>query len=210
MTTSRIYERYTIPPNLIRHQLEVTAVGRWVCDHWVGQDINEELITQALLLHDMGNIIKFKRPFLGELEKDHTHWENVQEEFIATYGNDVHTATDAIVNELGLPEVFDLLQQMEAVWKDPEHEQSWDAKICEYADCCVTPEGIVGFEIRIADLKNRYDMTDTSQHVILATKNAREVEENYKGDLLQEDWQPLLSRLSTFDLISSPNIGEEE
>src|SRR5258708_24588552 len=93
----QIYQKYNLPPNLIRHQLEVSAVGRYLCDHWTGTHVDKELITQALLLHDMGNIIKFKRPFLGELEKDSAYWEKVQDEFIQKYGKDVHNATVKII-----------------------------------------------------------------------------------------------------------------
>lgn len=171
MTILDIYSKYNIPPNLIRHQLQVTAVGRYVADHWYGPKIDQKLVTEALLLHDMGNIIKFKRPFLGELEKDAIFWERVQDEYIQKYGEDVVTATTAIVAELGFSEVNALLGEMISVWSNPEKEVSWEARIAEFSDCCVTPRGIEGFEIRIQDLKDRYHQTESDPSVRYMREN---------------------------------------
>ena len=158
----QIYNHYQIPPNLQRHMLEVTAVGRYICDHWSGPSVDKELITKALFLHDMGNIIKFKRPFLGELEPDAAHWEQVQAEFVQKYGSDVHTATMTIITELGKEkEIGWILENMRLVTKQSGADDSDVVKICEYADCCVSPEGIVGFERRLLDLIERYQKKNT-------------------------------------------------
>ena len=109
MQIVEIYQRYDIPPNLVRHQLGVTAVGAYLMDHWLGTAIDQELVIQTLLLHDMGNIIKFKRPFLGELEAEAGYWEKIQDQYFKKYGTDVHLATLAIVNELRLPGVAKLI-----------------------------------------------------------------------------------------------------
>lgn len=184
MTVFEIYQKYQIPPNLIRHQLEVTAVGRYICDHWLGEPVNKKLVTEVLLLHDMGNIIKFKRPFLGELEQDAKHWEEVQQQFIRTYGTDVHIATLAIARELRVPtRIEELLIEMHDVWTKPEKRLSSVARICEHADCCVTPDGVRGFVKRIQDLQSRYHMSYDRSHVQLATKNARFVEKSVSVDL---------------------------
>ncbi len=178
-----VYTKYKIPPNLVRHQLEVTAVGRYICDHWTGEPVDKEKITLALLLHDLGNILKFKRPFLGELEPQAAYWESVQQEFIATYGKDVHHATKTMVLELKLPAVSALLEEMHDTWANPDVAVSLESRICEYADCTVTPVGIVGFEARIEDLKHRYSLTEESQHIMLARKNGHFVEEHVNVDL---------------------------
>lgn len=171
-----IYSQYKIPPNLQRHQCEVAAVGQYLARHWVGRRIEEEKIILALLVHDMGNIIKFKRPFLGELESQAAYWESVQGEFRRLYGDNAHDATIRIVSELGLPEIVTLLQSMRHVWEDPESHSSLEAQICEYADCCVTPEGIVGFEVRIKDLQSRYHLSEKSQAIGLMRENAKRIE----------------------------------
>lgn len=173
MTLTEIYTKYQIPPNLIRHQLQVTAVGDYVSSHWNGPKIDKKLVTEALLLHDMGNIIKFKRPFLGELEKDADHWEQVQEAFVQKYGSDVMLATDEIIGELGFSSVREVLDEMKDVWENPEREVSFEARICEYADCCVTPKGIEGFEIRMEDLRVRYHQNEQDPIISYMRANAR-------------------------------------
>lgn len=187
MTILSIYERYSIPPNLARHQFEVAAVGDYICDRWQGVQVDRELISLALMLHDMGNIIKFKRPFLGELEKDAHHWEKIQDEFITKYGTDVHQATLAIVDELGLIQVSSLINDMKNVWSEPQSNHSWEARICEYADCTVTPKGITGFNQRLEDLKQRYGLTEASSPMIEARKNGALVEKHVSVDLTQID-----------------------
>ncbi len=181
MFVSDIYTKYKIPPNLIRHQLEVAVVGRAVCQGWTGRPVDKDLITKTLLLHDMGNIIKFKRPFMGELEKNAAHWESVQEKFRAMYGPDVHEATIAIIQELGLPAVAKLIEEMRAAWHEPEIEVSLEARICEYADCCVTPQGITTFDERIEDLKNRYSYTEESPAIRAARRNGKIVTQHMRN-----------------------------
>ncbi|MEP7166827.1 MAG: HD domain-containing protein [Candidatus Woesebacteria bacterium] len=179
-----IYKKYKIPPNLVRHQLEVTAVGRFICDHWTGEPVDKDKITQILLLHDMGNIIKFKRPFLGESEPQSDYWESVQAEFIAKYGNDVHLATQAIFKELGKAETLSpWLDDMHLLNRDPKRPISWDVRIIEYADNCVTPGGIVGFEARLQDLMFRYHHTEDEPWVQLLRENAKLVQEKVDADL---------------------------
>lgn len=178
-----VYKKYQLPPNLVRHQLEVTAVGRYVADNWTGNKVDKELITKVLLLHDMANIIKFHRPFMDELEANAEHWEKVQEKFKAKYGSDVHTATLAIIDELGLSRIHELVDQMHDTWAHPERQVSVEAQICEFADCCVVPKGIVTFEKRLADLKTRYAYTDASAPLKAARANAELIAGHVSVDL---------------------------
>jgi hypothetical protein len=197
MTISSLYQKYKIPPNLIRHHLEVTAVGRWICDHWKGEPIDKELITRALLLHDMGNILKFKRPFLGELEQDAEYWEQVQDEFKETYGSDVHSATITIVNEIGFPAVASLLTEMRNLWFAPPLTVSLEARICEYADCCVTPQGIEGFEARMEDFRQRYHHSNNDSHILSLFKNK---------EILQKDMNVSFDKLLHHDFITDIEV----
>jgi hypothetical protein len=179
-----IYTKYKIPPNLQRHQLEVTAVGRYICDHWSGDAVDRDKITQALLLHDMGNILKFKRPFLGELEPQAAYWESVQEEFKTKYGDDVHTATDAIVTEVTTdPDVRACVHALDSNYLTEHGYPNLEIKICNYADMCVAPEGIVGFEARMQDLKERYGLSDEKVHLLRRRINAAEIEKYVSVDL---------------------------
>ncbi len=183
MTLQEIYSTYKIPPNLVRHQLQVAAVGKYVCDHWIGPELDKDLILKTLLLHDLGNIVKFKRPFLGELEPQAAYWEEVQADFVSRYGNDANDATELILNELGLLDVLAVLVEMKDVWEHPRGNLSWEARICEYADCCVTPVGIEGFEMRMADLERRYGHGKETIVQIAMRESAKKVQENVDTDL---------------------------
>lgn len=194
MTLHAIYAKYSIPPNLVRHQLQVAAVGKYVCEHWHGPTIDTENIVKTLLLHDLGNIVKFHRPFLGELEPQAAYWESVQAECVARYGTDANNATEAILTELGLTKILSLLVAMKAVWVQPEMLAPWEARIAEYADTCVTPIGIEGFETRMADLANRYGHTQDTAVYQAMKQNA---------DLIQEHVDVDLENLSKLD------FGEE-
>lgn len=176
MNILETYRRYDIPPNLVRHQLEVAAVGRYICDHWTGEAVDKNLVTQALLFHDMGNIIKFKRPFLGELEKDALHWEQVQDKYFQKYGRDVHVATCAIIRELGAKQALFVAEKVQEGNFIGYESLPWEVKVCEYADCCVTPQGIVGFETRLTDLMARYHRTNDEEWVAIMRRNATDVE----------------------------------
>ncbi len=190
MNILAIYEQYQLPPNLIRHQLEVTAVGRFICDHWTGEPVDRDAIMQALLLHDMGNIIKFRRPFLGELEKDAQKWERVQDAFVRKYGTNVHESTCAILKELGALKALDLVEKMQEGSFSGYENLSWESKICEYADCCVTPKGVEGFEVRLADLMHRYSRTADESWTKTMRDNAISIEGLVNCDL---------KKLSTID-----------
>lgn len=203
MNILAIYERYQLPPNLIRHQLEVTAVGRFICDHWIGEAVDKQAITKALLLHDMGNIIKFKRPFMGELEKDAAKWAQVQDEFIRTYGTNVHDATCAILKELGQVEALDLVEKMQEGSFSGYENLSWESKICEYADCCVTPKGIEGFEMRLADLMHRYSRTADESWTKTMRENAVNIQSLVNIDLSllqQRDFSEEVEKLQQITL----------
>ncbi len=196
-----IYKKYQIPPNLIRHQLEVTVVGRFVCDHWVGESVDTELITRALLLHDMGNIIKFKRPFLGELEKDLLHWEKVQEKYFKKYGQDVACATDQIVRELGCAAEAKIITEMTAFLSKVSRSISDTVRICEFADCCVTPEGIVGYETRLVDLQVRYHHRENGVLMQNLRENIFSIQKNVSCDLTtfhKKDFSEEIEILSSY------------
>jgi hypothetical protein len=174
-----IYAQYRIPPNLQRHMFEVAAVGMYIAEHWTGPSIDKVLLTQALLLHDLGNIVKFKKPFLGELEKDSAHWENIQQETIEKYGAVAHDATEAMIRELGVIEpIQDLIQQMRANPDGSSAAESWEAKIADCADFCVSPEGIVGITQRLEDFLIRYELTKDDPVVVAWLRNAEEVQKN--------------------------------
>src|SRR6185436_12957768 len=100
---NELYDEYKIMPNLREHMFRVAAVASLICDNFEGE-INKKDIVSACLLHDMGNIVKFKldlHPHLNE-PKGMEYWQQVQEEFRNKYSNDDHLANCLIAKEIGV------------------------------------------------------------------------------------------------------------
>jgi hypothetical protein len=157
-----IYEEYNLMPNLIEHQLRVTAVAQLVCENFQ-KDIDTSLVITTMLFHDMGNIIKFnltKFPQFCEPE-GHDHWESVRQNFIQKYGEDEHEAHLKIARELGLSErVIELMDGVEfhkmlENYQDPD----WEQKICAYADARVGPFGVLSLHDRLEEGRVRYEIS---------------------------------------------------
>jgi len=197
MTILDIYSNYQIPPNLQRHQLEVAGVCQVVLDGWSGEKIDWELTILTALLHDMGNIIKFKKPFMSEMAERVEYWQAVQESFIAKYGHDVKVATMKIAEELQLPKVVKVLQEMELVIAGNAVE-SWEARLVEFADMHVKPEGIVSLEERLTDLIDRYQYQGDEVWIQAIKENHRLVCQQTSFDLStieKTDFLPVIDRL---------------
>lgn len=193
MTLAQIYSRFKLPPNLVRHMAEVAAVSLFIVDHWSGEEkFERKLVIEAALVHDLANIIKFKRPFKGELETNGEHWQKVQSEIIYQYGQDVHTATLQMMREAGLARVIPIIEDMFGMYtrdlKDGEKEPSVESRIIELADDCVAPEGIVGFEERMKDLYQRYNFDENDPKAQRLIANKDWVQARIDVDLAQVDW----------------------
>ncbi len=181
-----IYTTFTIPPNVVRHMQQVTAVGMLCIQNWTGPKLDEQSLVEALLLHDLGNIIKFKHPFLGELKEHEEFWLNIQKEYIQRYGNDVHHATISIMKEVGvLPSCLDIVEGMKTIAMEHNIANMWEAKIGDFADTCVTPKGIEGFDIRIQDLITRYNLEENNKRIQNWKDNAQEVQQYLSIDIHQ-------------------------
>lgn len=154
-----IYREYKIMPNLQEHMLRVAAVASVICDNWQGELIDKKSIVTACLLHDIGNIIKF-RFNLSEDEQnpDIEYWRGVRNEFIEKYGTDEHHATIDIVKELGQSEK--VISYIDGVGHDKFGQQierdDMGIKIVNYADTRVSPYGIVSYQERMDDVLSRY------------------------------------------------------
>ena len=156
-----IYKTYKIMPNLATHMFRVSAVAKMIIDNWQGKEIIDEnkLITGALL-HDMGNIIKFRLNYFPEfLEPEGIeYWQNVQNEYFEKYGPDEHKATEIIMRELNL--VYGIVELVHTMYFSllckHRDDAPWELKILHYADMRVGPFGIVSYEERMADVKKRY------------------------------------------------------
>ncbi len=178
MNIQDIYNRYNIPLNLQEHMIRVAAVGAILIDHWRDKnEVDRDIVITALLLHDMGNIIKFNldnSPFLKQ-EKI-PFYKKIQDEYIKKYGPDEHKATEAIVKEIEVSDtVFKILEKRS---KSSTHDallsDNWNMKIRGYADLRIGPWGVLSLSKRFEDVLRRYAGT---KH---ALADKKEVEERYQ------------------------------
>lgn len=157
-----IYKKYKIMSNLQLHMLRVASVSKIIFDNWTGDEkIDEEKLLTMSLLHDMGNIIKFRLDYFPEsLEPEGLeYWQDVQNNYIKKYGHDEHNATVKIMQELGIKQdIVNLVESMNfgLLCKHKEKTNPIELRILHYADLRVSPYGITSYEERIADVEKRY------------------------------------------------------
>lgn len=156
---TEIYKEYNIMPNLQMHQLRVAAVAKYVCEN-LNLEVDKNSIITACLLHDMGNIIKFKLEQFPEFLKPEglDYWNNIKYNFILKYGNNEHVASREIAKELGVSsKVLDLIDCIDSHNVEIiKMDEDFNKKICLYADNRVTPIGISSVEERSLEAKERY------------------------------------------------------
>lgn len=191
MTVAEIFARYHTPSDLQRHQREVAMVASYLSDHWQGNSVNKDLLIQSALLHDLGNLVKFQRPFLGNMGERAEYWQKVQDEQRARFGQDAKQATLQMVDELGLGQtVGAVLRDMEVLFAGGETVRV-EAQLVECSDLMVTPEGIVGYERRKRDLIDRYGASHGTAWVEPADRLYQFVCENVSVELAnvaEVDW----------------------
>jgi len=153
-------------PNLQIHMLRVAGVAFIICDSYRG-DINMHDVVAACLLHDMGNIIKFKLDLYPKFLQPEGlgYWQEVQDGFKKKYGNREDEATYRIVGEITNNKNIVKLVKSIAFAKAPENykHNNFEKKICAYSDMRVIPIGITSAKDRMEEGRKRY----------LANKNMR-------------------------------------
>jgi hypothetical protein len=214
MTISDLYHRLHIPPNLQRHMLEVTAVGEYLCEYWTGEPINIQLVRDTLLLHDLGNIVKFTPPSLGQSDEDSVafakkydadatiesvrQWQKTQQFFIQRYGSRATAATVTVLKEIGAqPEIAEILLDMSPDKTGIIAFAHLETRICSFADMSVTPQGIEGFEARMVDLATRYPTERVKEAIIQERANAVFVQEHTEVEIMLLPREQLELRLNT-------------
>ena len=160
MTTAQdIYTRYRINAGLQLHQLRVAGVGLIVA-RAQKTPVDEVAVVHACLFHDVGNILKSDPPLFPSLFEPEgvEYWLRIKQEFEMKYGSDEHVATEAIVQEIGLPEVSVQLirgisfSRIDEISRHGSREQ----QIVQYADMRVAPYGVVSLRERIEEGAKRY------------------------------------------------------
>lgn len=160
-TVQEIYTQYRIMPFLQLHQLRVAGVASFMAQNLKLAVPDVQRVLFACLFHDMGNIIKSDLTVFPKSVQPEglEFWQKVKEDFIKKYGGNEHSATLAIARELSLPTpVCELIDGIgfSKVTYTAEHGSTL-AKICEYADMRVAPQGIVSVGQRLEDGKIRYE-----------------------------------------------------
>ena len=159
MTVKDIYRKYQIMPQLSLHMRRVAGVGKLILDGWK-EEIDRDLVIRTLLLHDMGNIVKFDLTNQLMPIENIEYLQNVQRKWWNKYGRDTHQVTKKIVAELGQEGVMEVIDQEHEGYVNGDTrsilKQDWPAKILAYCDVRVTPVGVVPMKTRIEDLQKRY------------------------------------------------------
>ncbi len=161
MNIQEIYKKFEIPPNLAEHMLSVTKVVYKIKEYWIGERVDWDFVKKSALLHDIGNIVKFKfdliPEFMGDKATNIEHWREVQKRVIKKYGADDYIASGNILKEICITgDLWDVIQNKSfsnAV--EVAESNDWYAKILLYADMRVMPFGVATLEERLSDVRNR-------------------------------------------------------
>lgn len=159
----KIYDDYRIPSQLRAHMFRVASVGVLIARAYQLPDDDVDEIRSALLLHDMGNIIKFNLEHFPQFLEPQglAFWQEVQRDYCERYGADEHRAHVVIARELGASlRVCKLIDMIEFknVCLHCDHD-NLPAKICMYADLRVGPFGVISLDERLEDGRKRYGLT---------------------------------------------------
>ena len=112
----------------------------------------------ACLLHDMGNIIKFNFDSMPAPDGQNDYWKKTQREFKERFGSDELSASEKIMDELGvLARTHSILEHTSFPHSDELLANgSVLQKIAGYADQRVSPGGIVSLAERLDYMHRRY------------------------------------------------------
>jgi hypothetical protein len=211
---SEVYEKYKIMPNLQEHMLRVTGAASIITSNLLIKTNNSELIS-ACLLHDMGNMSKFKLGVFPENLKPqgYDYWYKIQQEFIDKYGKDDHEATINICNELKIKKgVVSIIEKFG--FKNTEKTRgSTDllVKIGVYSDMRTSPNGVTTIGEKLNESKVRYLRTQQGTYtaeqfdkfIPIWFEIEKQIFDNCKinpEDITEEKVKPLFNELLNFDI----------
>ncbi|MFH2085740.1 MAG: HD domain-containing protein [bacterium] len=202
MTIQDVYAKYHIMPQLATHMLRVAGVGKLIVDGWKG-GIDRDLVMRSLLLHDMGNIVKFD---LGKniiQIENLEYWKKIQAKYREKYGTNAHEATTKIVAELGQDDTNLIMGREHAGYASDNPaqllEQGWGGKILSYCDVRVVPTGVTTLKKRIEDLQRRYGREMGWYDFLYKLEEQVRRQTNVDLDeISEEDVEPLFEELLTY------------
>lgn len=212
-TTQQFYEYYRIMPNLQLHQLRVAAVAKMICDD-LTREVDTHTVILAGLFHDMGNILKSDLATFPEFNEPEgvAHWQLIKDDFARKYGTDEHHATTAIAREIGISK--DAMRCMGGIGFskliETRDSDSFEQKICEYADLRVGPHGVLSMGGRIDEASGRYrgrhtDMPSDNEQFEQLKAAAYEIEQQIFAeatiapeDVTEQSIQQLIAELRSY------------
>jgi hypothetical protein len=158
-----VYSKFDLPSNLRMHCFRTASISELVCENWSGPEIDKEDVVATLLLHDLGNLIKYDFSSTSLLAREDAmnldYWKQKQKETVAKYGSSETEATLRMAEEIGISErMMFLLKGHEGIadWVCAVLGSSdWEMKIIAYSDCRVSPSEVVGIKERFDDLIKR-------------------------------------------------------
>ncbi len=212
-------------PSLQMHQYRVAGVAEILCKKLnIGNDTQN--IIAACLLHDMGNILKFKLDLYPEflLPEGADYWAKIKADYHQKYGNDEHKATIEIAQEIlcgesGLKnkelrkawvlELIDAIGFSNAECNFESNDIS--RKIVAYADMRVEPYGVTSLTHRLADghkrfklhkpeVKNELFFSQMSQYLKKIEQQLFAKLDMQPEDITEELVQQQISSLQQFDI----------
>ena len=208
-----IYEVYKIMPNLALHQKRVAAVAKTLTD---ALQIESTHVISACLLHDMGNMLKFRLQDFPEFLEPQglEYWRQVQEQMFARYGRDEHAATIAIAEELAVSsQTMNCLRSVGFSRSIENLSAPLAHQICAYADMRVGPYGVISLTERFEDGRKRYaHRTDRKlleqERIEALYQAAYDIENNIfsslrirPSDITDSTIQQTISELSTYIIV---------
>jgi hypothetical protein len=184
-----IYERYSIPKNLQRHMMQVAAVGEQLSNA-SKMPVNKNNIVAALLIHDLGNLVKMQlhsdeKIKLLDLEDQNKveYYRKKQKEFIEKYSSDDFVTNKLIAKEIGVEnEIIDLLpgeNPLQMLTKREVTPKNIEKIICIYSDLRVSPTGVTTIKERLAEYAKRHSFDSDpakTEHSNNFVKAAEEME----------------------------------
>ncbi|MFO0703807.1 MAG: hypothetical protein U0525_03730 [Patescibacteria group bacterium] len=185
----------------------VAAIGYQIADSFDENiRLDKESLIKVLLLHDMGNILKFNLEATRKLGVSDDEIEAIkitQQEYKLKYGTDDHIATEKIAEEIGVSEeVLKILKNMGSSKLEILTQlEFWEARIATYADNRVDPHGVVTLAKRWSDIAVRY------KNINHPLSNPDVVENRMKSSFALEE---VVQQKCKIDLQSINNSSTEE
>ena len=162
-----LYDRFRIPENLQMHMIMAASAAELICAAWNGPAIQKDDIVAVLLIHDLGNIVKFHLEseegvsyLFPDDRKKIDFWREVKADVVSKYGTNDNKVTIKMTKELGIaPKLQSLLEELNTVEGAGVYtysQDNWALKICLYTDWRTAPQGIISVKESLDDLLIRY------------------------------------------------------